>query len=140
MNTEVTAENYRDNLGEILLQARQHGAPVLISTLVANLKDFYPLRSDCDGGDLSQELDGLVRQGRQQEAIDLCEEALDEDPYCAGIHFELGRLHYRRKEYSKAHKAFVYARDMDRLPFRAPAVFNQIIRKLADARPRTRSC
>ena len=127
----VTAENYRDNLGEILLQARQHGTPVLISTLVANLKDFYPLRSDCNGGDLSQELDGLVRQGRLQEAIAVCEEALDKDPYCAGIHFELGRLHYRRGEYSKAHRAFVYARDMDRLPFRAPAVFNQIIRKLA---------
>ena len=129
----VTAENYRDNLGEILLQARQHGTPVLLSTLVANLKDFYPLRSDCDGGDLSRELDRLVRQGRLQEAIDICEKALDEAPYCAGIHFELGRLHYRRREYSKAHKAFVYARDMDRLPFRAPTVFNQIIRKLAGA-------
>ena len=129
----VTAENYRENLGEILLEAHRHQIPVLLSTLVANLKDFYPLRSDCVDGEFSRELDGLVHQGRLQEAIETCEEALNEYPYCASIHFELGRLHYRRGAYSKAHKAFVYARDMDRLPFRAPTVINQIIRKLAGA-------
>ena len=129
----VTAKNYRENLGEILLQAQRREIPVLLSTLVANLKDFYPLRSDCNNGQLSRELDGLVGQGRLQQAIETCEEALNESPYCAGIHFELGRLHYRQGAYSKAHKAFVYARDMDRLPFRAPTVFNQTIRKLAAA-------
>ena len=42
-------------------------------------------------------------------------------------------MHYRQGEYAKASKEFVYARDMDRLPFRAPTVFNRIIRRLASA-------
>ena len=106
---------------------------MLLSTLVANLKDFHPLRSDCGGGKLSQELDLLVGQGRLREAVQLCEKELNETPYCASRHFELGRVHYRLGEYAKASKEFVYARDMDRLPFRAPTVFNRIIRRLASA-------
>ena len=130
---QTTVQNYRKNLEQMLLTARGHGVPVLLSTLVANLKDFYPLRSDCGRGDLSRELDLLVGQGRVREAVQLCEEELNETPYCAICHFELGRLHYLQGEYRKASKEFVYARDMDRLPFRAPTVFNRIIRRLAGA-------
>ena len=130
---QTTVQNYRKNLEQMLLTARGHGVPVLLSTLVANLKDFYPLRSDCGRGDLSRELDLLVGQGRVREAVQLCEEELNETPYCASCHFELGRLHYLQGEYRKASKEFVYARDMDRLPFRAPTVFNRIIRRLAGA-------
>ncbi len=130
---QTTVENYRRNLDQMLLTARRYGVPVLLSTLVANLKDFYPLRSDCGLGELSRELDLLVGKGRLREAVQLCEEELNERPYCASRHFELGRLHYRQGEYRKASKEFVYARDMDRLPLRAPTVFNRIIRRLASA-------
>ena len=57
--------------------------------------------------------------------------ALREKPYCANLHFELGRVYYRRGEYEAARSAFAQARDMDRLPFRAPTLFNQILREVA---------
>ena len=128
---QTTVENYRANLEEMLAIARRHQVPVLLSTLVSNLKDFYPLRSNCDDGGLFRELAILAHQGRLQQAVQVCEERLNEEPYCANIHFELGRLHYRQGTYRRARQDFVYARDMDRLPFRAPTVFNQIIRNLA---------
>ena len=126
----TTRENYRQNLEEMLQSAHQHRVPVLLSTLVSNLQ-FYPFRSECDVAGLSRKLVALDRQGRLLEAVAVCEEALNQAPHCANIHFELGRLHYRGKEYEKAHQAFVRARDLDRLPFRAPTAFNQIIRDLA---------
>ena len=52
--------------------------------------------------------------------------------YCAALHFELGRHYYDRNQSDQAQQAFVRARDMDRLPFRAPTFFNQILHQLAD--------
>ena len=127
----VTCESYEKNLEEILLTANERGIPVLLSTLVSNLKDFYPLRSDCDGPEITQRLADLVHEGQTQQAIQTCREGLQASPYCANLYFELGRIYYDQGEYGKARQAFGRARDMDRLPFRAPTVFNQTIRRLA---------
>jgi hypothetical protein len=48
------------------------------------------------------------------------------------LHFELGRHYYDRSQSNQAQQAFVRARDMDRLPFRAPTFFNRILHQLAD--------
>lgn len=129
---QTTVENYSSNLAEMLRTARRHGVPVLLSTLVSNLKDFYPLRSACDGAEVSQRIEELVRQGRLQEAAQTCRRALAENPFCANLHFESGQVHYHLGGYQEARQELVLARDLDRLPFRAPTVFNQIIRKLAN--------
>ena len=54
-----TAENFRANLEEIALIAAEHEIPLLFSTLVANLKDFHPLRSECDAA--TPEIEALDR-------------------------------------------------------------------------------
>ena len=55
---------------------------------------------------------------------------LGQSPYCAALHFELGRHYYDRSQSNQAQQAFIRARDMDRLLFRAPTFFNQILHQL----------
>ncbi|MYB71588.1 MAG: hypothetical protein F4X75_24210 [Gemmatimonadetes bacterium] len=124
-----TAENFRANLEEIALIAAGHEIPLLFSTLVANLKDFHPLRSECDAA--TPAIEALTAAGHWAEAERQARNALRENPYCANLHFTLGRQHYLRGEYGEAKAAFTRARDMDRLPFRAPTLFNQILREVA---------
>ena len=127
----ITGENYRANLEEMLETARGRGVPVLLSTLVANVKDFHPLRSECDGTEPALQLEELLRQGRLQEAQRIGALALADHPDCANLHFNTGQLYLRLADYQAARQEFTLARDLDRLPFRAPAQFNQIIQELA---------
>ena len=124
-----TAENFRANLEEIALIAAERGIPLLFSTLVSNLKDFHPLRSECDAA--TPAIEARNATGQWAEAERQARNALRENPYCANLHFTLGRLYYLRGEYGEATAAFTRARDMDRLPFRAPTLFNQILREVA---------
>jgi lysophospholipase L1-like esterase len=126
---QTTVSNYRANLQDVLDAAQRHQITVVLSTLVSNLKDFHPLRSQCDAA--TAELQQRIAQSSLQETEKWAKTLLQENPYCANIHFELARMHYRRGAMRRARAAFVHARDMDRLPFRAPSVFNQIIRDLA---------
>ena len=73
----------------------------------------------------------MTAAGHWVEAERQARNALRENPYCANLHFTLGRLHYLRGDYGEAKAAFTRARDMDRLPFRAPTLFNQMIREVA---------
>ena len=125
----ATRKNYRENLTAMLHTAREHRVPVVLSTLAANLQ-FYPFRSTCDASGLVNKIGMLERRGQLEEAVERCKEAVEQAPHCANLHFELGWLHYRWNRFEAAHQAFVRARDLDRLPFRAPSAFNQIISQL----------
>jgi tetratricopeptide (TPR) repeat protein len=126
---QATVDNFRQNLEQMLSIAAARHIPVVLATLVSNLKDFHPLRSECDA--LTPALEDLVLQGRLAEATEQARDALRDHPYCANLHFLLGHLYYQRGAYELAQDALSRARDLDRLPFRAPAVFNQIIRQQA---------
>ncbi len=123
----LTGENFRRNLVEIIEAAAAVQMPVMLSSLVSNIKDFYPLRSACGDVEFIFQVGGNARLPTEQGL----KMALAQAPYCAALHFELGQLHLLRGESSQAHQAFLRARDMDRLPFRAPTFFNQIIRQMA---------
>ena len=127
---ETTRRNFRRNLEEMLAIADQRAVPVALSTLVSNLKDFHPLRSECDGSGLSDRIERLLQEGDLAEAERLAATALEDHPDCADIHFQLGQVHYRKGDYSQAAEAFVSARDLDRMPFRAPTSFNRVIHDL----------
>ena len=124
----ITGEHYRRNLETIIAASTERGVPVMLSTLVSNLKDFHPLRATCP------EIDSL-QTGDLATADELTlKSLLAQSPYCASLHFALGRHHYREGTSAQAQQAFLRARDMDRLPFRAPTNFNRILRQLADGR------
>lgn len=127
-----TVDNFRDNLADMLTAAAGQNVPVLLGTLVSNLKDFYPLRSACgdsggpEGLRIGATMAGL--RGRTQAAQDYLRSVLQEAPECAAAHFELGRLYLGAGRLAQARAAFVTARDLDRLPLRAPSILNQVLR------------
>ena len=130
-----TVDNYRANLEALAESAAERGVPVLLGTLVSNLRGFYPLRSDCGGEDggplLAEEAAALLRQGRKEELGVLARESLERSPECAAAHFELARLRQMEGRNHEALVSYGRARDLDRVPFRAPGVFNQILRETA---------
>ena len=132
---ERTVDNYRANLDALLAAAAEQGVPVLLSTLVSNLKDFYPLRPECsdvdgeDGVSLAREVMGLARQGQHERARARVREGLRRSPQCAAAHFELAQLDRDAGRYREALASYVQARDLDRVPFRAPAAFNEVVRE-----------
>ena len=132
-----TVDNYRANLDALAKVAQEKGVGVLLGTLVSNLKGFYPLRSECDAVDgvngevLAAEVTQLVRQGNFGRARERVLAGLRRSPTCAAAHFEMARLHQSAGRHTEALASFVQARDLDRVPFRAPAVFNSVLRETA---------
>ena len=130
---QSTVDNYRANLDALAESAAGRGVPVLLGTLVSNLGGFYPLRSDCgeegDGADLADEGAALLRQGRKERLRVLVRESLKASPECASAHFELARLQEMDGRDREARASYSLARDLDRVPFRAPAVFNEVLRE-----------
>ena len=129
---ETTRRNFRRNLEEMLALAEKQAVPVVLSTLVSNLKDFHPLRSQCDGSGLSDRIEGLASEGSLEKAAAAADLALENNPECADLHFQLGRVRYLQGHYPQAAEAFTSARDFDRMRFRAPASFNEVILDLTE--------
>ena len=128
-----TVDNYRANLDDLAEAAAGRGVPVLLGTLVSNLGGFYPLRSECGGDlagpELAAEAGVLLRQGRTEGLRALARESLRRSADCAAAHFELGRVQEMEGRSREALASYELARDLDRVPFRAPSVFNEIVRE-----------
>ena len=110
-----TAANFRRNLAQILSVLHERDIPVALSTLVANLEGFYPLRSE----------------GAQPPIGQASQSMVDDYPRHAALHFEAGVSQLAAGDSSAALASFVQARDLDTIHLRACSPFNQIIRELA---------
>jgi len=130
---QVTEENFRRNLQETMERAGKRGIPVLLSTLVSNLRGFYPLRSQAP----HPQRDPLEGPGGGGEKADYCDSLLRQFPHHAGAHFQAGEVFYQARDFARARQAFVEARDLDLIRFRACSSFNRTIREVAaEAAPR----
>ncbi len=90
------------NLNDMLNTFQQHQIPVLISNLVSNEKDIKPFISDTTGQEKS-----------------------------ALHYYQLGHEAYGQGDFTKAKQAYVRAKELDMLRFRAPEAMNEIIENLA---------
>ncbi|NOZ57332.1 MAG: hypothetical protein GXO73_11160, partial [Calditrichaeota bacterium] len=115
--------------------------PVLMSTLVSNLRDQPPFVSlERPGLSPEQKADfrRLLKRSRQalsagngERALSFAADAVAIDSAYADAWFALGKALWKNGQHRQAKRAFVRARDLDALRFRASSDFNQVIRDLA---------
>lgn len=135
---------FRANLSDILGTATKGGVPVVISTVVSNLKDcgpFASLHSKSLSGQQQDQWQVLFQRGcdaqaagRWEEAIALLEQARHVDAEFAELSFRLGQCLLQAGRASEARERFQQARDLDGLRFRADSTINQIITSTAEQR------
>lgn len=132
-------DQFRSNLEDIINVARDHRVPIVVGTLASNLRDmepcesgFTPERSEAD----KQKWQRLFERGMRLQRADSIDAALEAYSHAAAIDGEPAIVHYRmaeiylaRHDSSNALEQFKHARDLDMLRFRAPGLFNDIIRE-----------
>ena len=108
---EHGARQFGDNLERLLGKYQSAGIPVLIGTLVSNERDQAPL---------------AVLSGAETDAAGAAKTAYHaaQDAEQAG-------------QFEAAREGYAWARDLDPLRFRAPALFNELVRRTAAAHDAT---
>jgi len=104
-------QQFESNLGRLLATYRAAGVPVFIGTLVSNERDQAPL---------------AILAGAEGDAVGAAKTAYNaaQDAEAAGQH-------------AAAREGYAWARDLDPLRFRAPATFNDVVRRVAEAQGAT---
>jgi tetratricopeptide (TPR) repeat protein len=136
-------EHFADNLRDISRAGTDAGASVALCTVGVNLKDNAPFASEHRSGLGEEDLSAweeAYRAGANLEAEGNCVEAMEHyrraariDDLYAELHFRMGDCHLAMEERDKALKAFVRARDLDVLRFRADSRLNEAVREIANA-------
>ena len=136
---QLGVDNFRENMRAIVERARRASVPVILATLSSNLADQPPFVSvtSADPGDataLRRQADqarAAMQEQRYEQAEALWRALTTADTLNADYAYAHARalLHLGKTEQAAA--AFRRARDLDALRFRAPSVFNQLIRELA---------
>ena len=135
-------DNFAANLQEIVRTAKAANVPVVLSTLVSNLRDHSPFISkfaekqdETTRNRLNAQLleaHGLVAAGQLEKAASLLNAVAAVDSVSAEMHFLRGEIALKSGKTDAAFGAFSRARDLDLLRFRAPSFFNDVIRTVAE--------
>ena len=136
---ELGLKQFGGNLREILSRYQRAGIPVFLGTLVSNERNHAPF-----AGSLSDEVDPVqsealllhAAQARADRNWNAARSALEAllrlDPKAADVWFSLAQVEQSAGNRDAARRAFRLAKEHDRLRFRAPEAFNQLIRRLAE--------
>ena len=136
---EQAIENFRGNLHEVVSISRRHQIPVILGTIVSNLRDWRPFDSQPppDSLDVAQ-WQQLLENGKaafEQNHLEKAERtyqtAIELFPDHAQTHFDLGHVYLAQGRQDEAERSFTRARDLDILPIRAPSEVNEIIKSVA---------
>ena len=133
-------ENFAGNLHEILSVADRHQIPVIVGTVVSNLRDWRPFDSEpppdsLDVAKWQQLLESgrvAVERNNLEEAERIYQTAIELFPDHAQAHFDLGHVYLAMGHRDDAERSFTRARDLDVLPIRAPSAVNETIRRIAE--------
>ncbi|MER3524469.1 MAG: hypothetical protein C4326_10495 [Ignavibacteria bacterium] len=139
-----THEAYMENLERILDAAQSHRVPILVSTLVSNLKDHPPFqsvfaehadeRTKAEWRRLLDMADSLAERRHFTEAIALYRKASLLDTMHAETFFKLARLLYAASRFDEAKEAFLRAKDLDALRFRMSEEFQRDLMRICTER------
>jgi len=117
-------EQFRDNLADISQLARDAGVPLLLTTLVSNELDLAPFLSN-----QHQTPATLDPNLTTSAALQLLPALLKATPDDAFLHYQYGKVLLANRQPEAALQALQQAKDLDLLRFRAPTVFNQLLRE-----------
>jgi tetratricopeptide (TPR) repeat protein len=141
---EQILAHFELNLERMAELARGCGAELVFVVPAVNLKDSSPFKSQHSNGLsardledwrwLDQESVALEDEGRLDEAIAACEQALQIDPRYAELHFRYGRLLLAAGRAGEASLALQRAVDEDVCPLRIPSQLQEALREIATSR------
>jgi len=140
----IVYDHFAANLRDVCVEARDAGIPVIVSTVLTNLKDCPPFHSVHRPGLSDDELarwkkafqkaDALRKSGEYEAALGEYGAAEEIDEQFAELHFRMGQCRLAMQQFDPARRRFVRARDLDTLRFRADTRINATIRRLAGNR------
>jgi tetratricopeptide (TPR) repeat protein len=140
---QVVYDHFERNLVDICRNAHRAGAPTVLCTMGANLKDNPPFASlhrlDLDPAtegrwqQLYQAGVSLAASGQFPEAIATLGQAAEIDDHYADLHYLLGRCYWSIGEYADAREQYALANEWDALRFRSDRRINDTIRQVAAA-------
>jgi tetratricopeptide (TPR) repeat protein len=129
--------NFKQNLEDILLAARQAKVPVVLSTVAVNLEDCAPFASLHANGLSINQLsawneaydEGVTNETARsfEAALASYRRAAEIDPMFAELQFRMGNCNLELTNWIQAGKDFSLARDYDALDFRADTRINLAI-------------
>lgn len=136
---DVVYRNFENNLADILDVGKAAGVPIVLNTVLVNLKDNAPFASSPgmpanQAGDLGRALTNGISASTRGEALEArrwFEHALKTAPTDAEAHFRLAGTLLEARDTNVALRHFQQACDLDALPFRADSRVNGVIRELA---------
>ncbi len=129
-------QQFRGNLRSILNKYKQHAIPVFIGTVASNERTHPPFQSglmaSTDPDQWEQAYEEALRSASLPLSIERMREVITLDSMAAQSWFALGTLLDMRGDYVQARQAYITAKDLDQLRFRATEEVNQIIRAEAE--------
>ena len=121
--------------------AQKKSVPIILCSLVENLKNFPPFSSVHRSGFTKQDsilwynnfiqAKAAKNAEKYNTALKLYHKTLEIDSSDALLLYEIAECYYNLKNYRLAKKYFTKANDADVIRFRAPSVFNDIIQEIA---------
>lgn len=122
---------FRGNLRSILGKYQRHGIPVFIGTVASNERTHAPFQSGLMPSTDSDQWGRAYEEALRSESLPLSIERMHEvvamDSMAAQSWFALGMLLDMQGDYVRARQAYIMAKDLDQLRFRATEEVNQII-------------
>ena len=133
---------FESNLAELLEIYAKHSIPVILGTLTSNVRDQAPFVDGAEPGidpaPLQNEVAFAARriaQGDTVGGVEILQHVVEADSIFATGRYALGRTLLSLGDSTSGRDLLYEAKDRDQLRFRAPEVFNQIIRQSARKHP-----
>ena len=128
-------QQFRGNLRSILGKYQQHDIPVFIGTVASNERTHPPFQSGLmpptNPDQWERAYEEALRAESLLSSIERMRAVVALDSMAAQSWFALGTLLDMQGDYVQARQAYIMAKDLDQLRFRATEEVNQIIREEA---------
>ena len=138
---DQTIAHFRYNLERIIKISQGQNIPLVLCTVVSNVKDFSPFKSEHKKnlsednhrrwGSYFRKGIELQETGNFTDALKNYYESFSIDNEYAELAFRIAQCLYQTNQFKLAKKYFYLAQELDVCPLRAPAGINKAIRDLS---------